>query len=102
MHVHLPVAVKAIAIPMEYGQVALENKSESSIYGKVSNKMFAVDRGGDLVLGVWSEFENMLFFFSNSLRYTEPNQLDCNTSFLTLVFNSTAKYTSAPLYHQTL
>ncbi len=34
MHVHLPVAVKAVAIHMEYDQVTLENKSESSMYGK--------------------------------------------------------------------
>ena len=34
MYVHLPVAVKAVAIHMDYNQVTLENESKSSTYGK--------------------------------------------------------------------
>ena len=53
-----------------------------------------MDRGEILVQGVWSEFENMVF--SNSLRYIELNQLDCDTYSLDLVFNSVVKYVNAP------
>ena len=53
-----------------------------------------------LVQGVWSDFENMVF--SNSLHYIESNQLDCNTSSLAIIFNSVAKYTSAPCCTVTL
>ena len=59
----------------------------------VSNKKFAMDRG-EVLVRVWSEFENMVF--SNSIHNIELNQLSCDTSSLDLVFNSVVKYASAP------
>ena len=53
-----------------------------------------LSKGDVLAHGVWSDFENMVF--SNSIRYVECNHMDCNSSTLDTVFNSVAKYITAP------
>ena len=78
--------------PIRAGKRKREPHSWQTI--SISNKKFAASKGEELAQGVWSDFENMVF--SNSLRYIEYNQMECNASSLVPVYNSVVQYTNAP------
>ena len=78
--------------PCQLGKRKREHHSWQDIC--IPNKTFALSKGDVLAHGVWSDFENMVF--SKSIRYMECNHMDCNSSTLDTVFNSVAKYITAP------